>query len=40
MVTSAPGMLVSAVTGSTLALSFGDLAGTAGATRRVTVRLG
>ncbi|MFI1069214.1 polysaccharide lyase 8 family protein [Streptomyces puniciscabiei] len=39
-VTSAPGTLASATTGATLTLGFGDLTGTAGATQRVTVRLG
>ncbi|WP_153537197.1 polysaccharide lyase 8 family protein [Streptomyces sp. RB17] len=39
-VTSAPGTLVSAAAGSALTLTFGDLTGTAGATQRVTVRLG
>ncbi|MGW1910037.1 polysaccharide lyase 8 family protein [Streptomyces sp. NPDC002076] len=39
-VTSAPGTLASAATGSALTLTFGDLTGTAGATQRVTVRLG
>ncbi|MGW5461720.1 polysaccharide lyase 8 family protein [Streptomyces sp. NPDC003996] len=39
-VTSAPGTLVSATTGSALTLAFGDLTVTAGATQRVTVRLG
>ncbi|AOR30237.1 lyase [Streptomyces fodineus] len=39
-VTSAPATLASAATGATLTLTFGDLSGTAGATQRVTVRLG
>ncbi|AKJ08961.1 lyase [Streptomyces incarnatus] len=39
-VTSAPGTLASATTGATLTLGFGDLTGAAGATQRVTVRLG
>ncbi|MEW2157756.1 polysaccharide lyase 8 family protein [Streptomyces sp. NPDC007189] len=39
-VTSAPATLASAATGSALRLDFGDLTGTAGATQRVTVRLG
>ncbi|MGW3210289.1 polysaccharide lyase 8 family protein [Streptomyces sp. NPDC001135] len=39
-VTSAPATLASAATGSALTLTFGDLTATAGATQRVTVRLG
>jgi hyaluronate lyase len=39
-VASAPATLASAATGSALRLGFGDLTGTAGATQRVTVRLG
>lgn len=39
-VTSAPATLASAATGTALTLAFGDLTGTAGATQRVTVRLG
>ncbi|MGW7302564.1 polysaccharide lyase 8 family protein [Streptomyces sp. NPDC054829] len=39
-VTSKPASVTSATTGSSLRLTFGDLRGTAGATQRVTVRLG
>ncbi|CCK25341.1 putative secreted protein [Streptomyces davaonensis JCM 4913] len=39
-VTSEPATVTSATTGSSLALTFGDLSTTAGATQRVTVRLG
>lgn len=39
-VTSAPATVISAATGSALTLTFGDLTATAGATQRITVRLG
>ncbi|MEU1408364.1 polysaccharide lyase 8 family protein [Streptomyces sp. NPDC005728] len=39
-VTSAPATVTSAATGSALTLAFGDLTSTAGATQRITVRLG
>ncbi|MFD5794487.1 polysaccharide lyase 8 family protein [Streptomyces diastatochromogenes] len=39
-VTSAPATVTSAATGSALTLTFGDLTATAGATQRITVRLG
>ncbi|MFF3346383.1 polysaccharide lyase 8 family protein [Streptomyces sp. NPDC002779] len=39
-VTSKPATVTSATTGSSLRLTFGDLSGTAGATQRITVRLG
>ncbi|MFI8239628.1 polysaccharide lyase 8 family protein [Streptomyces sp. NPDC085866] len=39
-VTSAPATVASATTGSALTLAFGDLTATAGATQRITVRLG
>ncbi|MFJ9820178.1 polysaccharide lyase 8 family protein [Streptomyces sp. NPDC101151] len=39
-VTSAPATVTSAATGSSLTLAFGDLTSAAGATQRITVRLG
>jgi len=39
-VTSAPATVVSAATGRSLTLAFGDLRGTAGVSQRITVRLG
>ncbi|MFJ6630034.1 polysaccharide lyase 8 family protein [Streptomyces sp. NPDC091376] len=39
-VTSRPSTVTGASTGSSLNLTFGDLSGTAGATQRITVRLG
>jgi hyaluronate lyase len=39
-VTSKPPTVTGATTGSSLRLTFGDLSGTAGATQRITVRLG
>ncbi len=39
-VTSRPATVTSATTGASLTLAFGDLSATAGATQRVTVRLG
>jgi hyaluronate lyase len=38
-VTSAPATLASAATGAALTLVFGDLTGTAGIARQITVRL-
>ncbi|MFF4569335.1 twin-arginine translocation signal domain-containing protein [Streptomyces sp. NPDC001410] len=40
VVVSAPATVASATTGSALTLAFGDLTATAGATQRITVRLG
>ncbi|MGW1864078.1 polysaccharide lyase 8 family protein [Streptomyces mauvecolor] len=39
-VTSRPATVTGATTGSSLALTFGDLSGTGGATQKITVRLG